>query len=372
MLSATTGTPSVPLHLTRRHLGSRYAATIGAACLLFLFLIAPSRSAWSNAKAQLRDLRPAAREATGAAPSGDTREADRRSSPAEIPPVNGSELEVLLRRFVDEFVEITPGRGGFPDSFVMGRDDGPASERPAHRVRMRQAFAIAKYETPQNLYQAVMGHNPSRWKGPRNAAEMMTWHEALQFCERATTLLRQRRLIGPDEFIRLPSEAEWEYCCRAGTRTRYSFGDDAQAPGDVAPKASILDRYAWHTGNAAGNDPPVGALKPNPWGLYDVHGYLWEMTEDDWFDDYRSGPADARPRTASPGDRASPSATDGAAGRSSAAPVPRITIRGGSWRDPYPLLTSTARRPFPVNARSDAVGFRCVRSKRPPRRVPGR
>lgn len=252
----------------------------------------------------------------------------------------------------------------------MGRSDGPATERPAHRVRVTQPFAIAKYETPQNLYRAVMGRNPSRWKGPRNSAENMTWHEAVQFCERITGLLRQRGLIGPDEYIRLPGEAEWEYCCRAGTQTLYSFGNQAQAPGDVSPRASILDRYAWHTGNAAGNDPPVGALKPNPWGLYDMHGYLWEMTEDDWFDDYGTGPADDRPRTSPLRSRPSPR-TVGSAGTPRTDSLQRITIRGGSWRDPFTRLTSTARAPFPVNGRSDAVGFRCVRSNRPPRQPAG-
>ena len=116
----------------------------------------------------------------------------------------------------------------------------------------------------------------------RNSAEMMTSTDALTFCDKLTQELRTRKLIAEDELIRLPSEAEWEYCCRAGTDTAYSFGEMAQAAGEDVKQnqASILDRYGWHTGNAAGNDPPVGALKPNAWGLYDVHGYLWEFTLD--------------------------------------------------------------------------------------------
>ncbi|RMG35846.1 MAG: formylglycine-generating enzyme family protein [Planctomycetota bacterium] len=252
----------------------------------------------------------------------------------------------------------------------MGRDDGPVTERPAHRVRMSRPFAIAKYETPQNLYQAVMGTNPSRWKGPRNAAEMMTWHEARTFCERITRILRDRKLIAADEHIRLPTEAEWEYCCRAGTTTLYSFGDSAQNDGDVGPKAGILDRYAWHTGNAAGNDPPVGALRPNKWGLFDMHGYLWEMTEDDWFPDYATGPSDDRPRKRR-SERTDQANAPKAVNRSADPSSRRITIRGGSWRDRFDRLTSTARTAFPIDARSDAVGFRCVRSRRPPsRRTP--
>ncbi|MFG0334572.1 MAG: formylglycine-generating enzyme family protein, partial [Maioricimonas sp. JB049] len=89
----------------------------------------------------------------------------------------------LLETFVQEFVTITPGKGPFPATFTMGSSDGPKSEQPVHDVRLQAAFRIAKYEVPQNLYAAVMGENPSRWKGPRNSAEMMTWQEANEFCE---------------------------------------------------------------------------------------------------------------------------------------------------------------------------------------------
>src|SRR5206468_970100 len=110
----------------------------------------------------------------------------------------------------------------------------------------------------------VMGQNPSRWKGPRNSVEMMSWEDANEFCGKITRKLRKQGLIEKAEVIRLPTESEWEYCCRAGTTTKYSFGDKARKDGDVSPKASILNDYGWHTGNAAGNDPAVGVLKPNP------------------------------------------------------------------------------------------------------------
>jgi len=251
----------------------------------------------------------------------------------------------LFKTFVNEFVSITPGEGKFPHSFPMGSQAGPASERPVHEVTFDYAFAIAKYEVPQNLYEAVMGENPSRWKGPRNSAEMFTRQDAQEFCRRITERLRQAGLIEKDEEIRLPTEAEWEYCCRAGTTTAYSFGDQAQAAGDDGNKASLLDPYAWHTGNAAGNDPPVGALKPNPWGLYDMHGYLWEFVADDWHEDYEGAPTDGRAWT-----------TDNKEAG--------CVLRGGSWRDRYEHLRCSARREFPRDGRSDAVGFRCVKAKR--------
>lgn len=256
-----------------------------------------------------------------------------------------AEKLALLKTFNAEFVEITPGEGKFPAEFQMGSKNGPKSERPVRTVKMSGPFHFAKYEVPQNLYAAVMGKNPSVWGGPRNSCEMMTWREANAFCVRATAMMRQAKLIKNDEEIRLPSEAEWEYCCRAGTTTAYSFGDKATKPGDVDNKASALDPYGWHTGNAAGNDPPVGELKPNAWGLYDMHGYLWEYVSDAWHHDYTSAPKDSS--SWSPGLQAK---------------VQRV-IRSGSWRDRYEDLRSATRRAIPDHVRSDAIGFRCVKAK---------
>jgi formylglycine-generating enzyme required for sulfatase activity len=249
----------------------------------------------------------------------------------------------LLQTFVDEFVPITPGRGEFPKSFQMGTSNGASAEQPVHEVTITRDFSIARYEVPQNLYEAVVGANPSRWKGPRNSAEMMTWRHALEFCRKITQLLREAKLIGADVEIRLPTEAEWEYCCRAGTTTAYSFGEQARADGDEENKATLLDPYGWHTGNAAGNDPPVGALKPNPWGLYDMHGYLSEYCLDAWHADYRDAPADGSAR-----------------GHDPQQVTGNVVIRGGSWKDKYPDLRSAARKPFDVTKGDDAVGFRCV------------
>ena len=251
---------------------------------------------------------------------------------------------LLLQTFVNELVSITPGESKFPDSFKMGSESGSPSEQPQHLVKMSRPFSMAKYEVPQNLYEAVVGSNPSRWKGPRNSVEMMTWDEANEFCVKITRLLHAEKLITADEKIRLPSEAEWEYCCRAGTETKYSFGDNPQNESDKAPIATILNDYAWHTGNAAGNDPQVGALKPNPWGLYDFHGYLWEFTADSWAPDYKQA-AEDKPRSLVDDD------------------TKRQVIRGGSWKDNFEMLTSTSRRSISRKGKDDAVGFRCVKSK---------
>lgn len=243
----------------------------------------------------------------------------------------------LLELFQSEFVAISPGTDKFPATFQYGSDAGRPEERPETTVTLSTPFAIAKYEVPQDLYESVMGVNPSRWKGQRNSVEMLTWDEANQFCERTTRLMREAKLLAADEEIRLPTEIEWEYCCRAGTTTNYSFGDAIRRDGDVGPKNSILDEFAWYTGNAAGNDPPVGALKPNPWGLYDMHGYLWEFTADSWTESHAT--------TSRSDDK-------------------HVTLKSGSWKDPADRLTSSTRRGFAVTGKDDAVGFRCVRAKR--------
>ncbi|MGD9720054.1 MAG: formylglycine-generating enzyme family protein [Pirellulales bacterium] len=245
---------------------------------------------------------------------------------AETPPA-----AELLKTFRQEFVELTPGKDKFPAQFEMGSAAGPANERPPHRLTMVRPFAIARYEVTQNLWEAVMGANPSRWKGPRNSVEMLSYDEALEFCRRATRQMRAARLIGPKQAVRLPSEAEWEYAARAGTTTRYSFGDDV----------AQLDEHAWSTRNAAGNDPPVGARRPNPWDLYDVHGYLWEWCADPWHANYDGAPADGSAWTAGVDQQ-------------------QRVLRGGSWKDAAEPLTSTYRRPAPRDLKDDAVGLRCV------------
>ncbi|MBB74579.1 MAG: gluconolaconase [Planctomycetaceae bacterium] len=251
----------------------------------------------------------------------------------------------LLEIFRKEFIAITPGTGKFPASFQMGQAGEGASSQPLHQVTFNYHFHVARYEVPQNLWEAVMGSNPSRWKGPRNSVELLTFDDAMTFCAKATTAMRKAKLIGEKQVIRLPSEAEWEYVARAGTKTVYSFGDDVKK----------LDDFGWHTGNAAGNDPPVGAKKPNRWGLYDVHGYLWEWCLDHGHETYEGAPQ------------------DGSAWTQAGDSQKRI-MRGGSWKD-KPAQLASANRDGALRTsqgvirfrggirkdlRDDAVGLRCI------------
>ena len=121
-----------------------------------------------------------------------------------------------------------------------------------------------------------MGSNPSYFKGPKNPVENLSWDDCQGFLSKLNAKTR-----GIRGTFQLPSEAQWEYACRAGSTTRYCFGDDESQLGD----------YAWYEANMAGKTHPVGEKKPNAWGLYDMHGNVWEWCQD-WYDDYPKSAVD--------------------------------------------------------------------------------
>ncbi|MBE3098193.1 MAG: formylglycine-generating enzyme family protein [Planctomycetes bacterium] len=181
-----------------------------------------------------------------------------------------------------------------PGTFMMGSPDSEkghkADESPQHEVTISKPFYMGVTEVTQAQYEAVMGTNPSGSKGPTNPVEKVSWHEASDFCRK----LSQKT----GKTVRLPTEAEWEYACRAGSKTRFSFGDSDSALGDYA--SLVYKRN------------PVGRKKPNAWGLYDMHGSVWEWCADR-YDPY-SSEASTDPQ----------GATSGGGGR---------VLRGGSWGD---------------------------------------
>ena len=120
-----------------------------------------------------------------------------------------------------------------------------------------------------------MGNNPSKFNGNDLPVESVPWNEVQDFIKK----LNEKE--GTNKY-RLPTEAEWEYAARAGTTTRYSFGDDE----------SELEDHAWYKENSEGITHPVGQKKPNPWGIYDMHGNVWEWVQDEWHDAYNGAPAD--------------------------------------------------------------------------------
>jgi len=159
-----------------------------------------------------------------------------------------------------------------PGEFRMGDDGGDANEKPVHVVVINKPFYLGKYEVTQAQWRAVMGNNPSQFKGDDLPVENVSFNDAKEFCERLSQMTGQK--------YRLPSEAEWEYACRAGTNETYA-GD--------------LEVVAWYSKNAGDKTHPVGQKRPNGFGLFDMHGNVWEWCEDFYRSNYDGAPFDGSP-----------------------------------------------------------------------------
>jgi len=203
-------------------------------------------------------------------------------------------------------------------------------ESPAHEVTISTPFYLGRYEVTQEQYQQVTGSNPSYFKGQNLPVEQVSWDEAQEFCKKASEVARSSGSRGDPEgrptVMRLPTEAEWEYACRAGTTTRFCSGD---ADAD-------LESVAWRLANSDGQTHPVGQKKPNAWRLYDMHGNVWEWCAD-WYGDYRAAAA-TDPQGPEQGQY-------------------RV-LRGACWRDPPGYFQSSNRGRLNPDARYNIMGFR--------------
>ncbi|MFO7900267.1 MAG: SUMF1/EgtB/PvdO family nonheme iron enzyme [Planctomycetota bacterium] len=214
-----------------------------------------------------------------------------------------------------QFVRVPAG------SFLMGADEGDADEKPAHKVTITRPFHIGRYEVTQEQWEAVMGDNPSRSRRAKNPVENVSWDDCQRFLKKLNAKLRGATCS-------LPTEAEWEYACRAGSKGAYCFGDDKTAVGD----------YAWHNGNADENARAVGQKKPNAWGLYDMHGNVWEWCHDWYRPGYYEKSPEADPRGPPEGGS--------------------HVMRGGSWKsDPADCRSAERHRRSPTHA-ADNLGLR--------------
>jgi len=212
--------------------------------------------------------------------------------------------------------------------FIMGSPDSEkdrrADEGPQHEVTISKPFYMGVFEVTQEQYEQIIGKNPSKFRGAKNPVEQVSWNGAVAFCQALS------RKTG--KTVRLPTEAQWEYACRAGTKTKFGFGD----------KDEELGEYAWwgyDKGNSGKQTHPVGQKKPNAWGLYDMHGNLWEWCSDYYSDSY------ANAKNEDPQGPASGS------GR---------VLRSGWWLDNPNSCRSANRSNKAPGTQYDIIGFRVV------------
>ncbi|MCY3024062.1 MAG: bifunctional serine/threonine-protein kinase/formylglycine-generating enzyme family protein [Planctomycetota bacterium] len=240
---------------------------------------------------------------------------------------NGMELELVL---------IPAGK------FLMG---SPAtqeyrhSNETQHEVTISKPFYMGRYEVIQEQYEAVMGNNPSKFKGAKNPVETVSWNDAQEFCKKASAVAQASGLRpqsgGLRYAVRLPTEAEWEYACRAGTTSPFHTGET------ISKQQANYGNYEFGhdpKGRVPGKTVPVGSYAANLWGLYDMHGNVWEWCQD-WYGEYAPGAA-TDPKGAADGDA-------------------RV-CRGGSWDDAPDQRRSAHRSAnYPYNQHDD-FGFRCA------------
>jgi formylglycine-generating enzyme required for sulfatase activity len=235
--------------------------------------------------------------------------------------------------------------------FLMGSPtwdrDGQPDERPQHKVRITRPFFLGACEVTQQEYERVTGVNPSSEQlSPHQPVEMVSWFDAVRFCNRLSERENVRAYYGiSGEAVtitggngyRLPTEAEWEYACRAGSTTKWSCGDDVQQ----------LELYAWYRGNSGNHSHTVGEKAPNAYGLYDMHGHMWEWCWDLHGEDYyRQSPVDD-PQGPGSGSL-------------------RVERGGDGWNNDPPHLRSAYRNHQVPSLKFRDLGFRVARTSNEP------
>lgn len=217
-----------------------------------------------------------------------------------------------------EFVLIPAGE------FQIGTEKY-SDARTVHKVIVSKPFYLGKYPVTQDEWRSLMGNDPSCFEGDNRPVECISWHDVQEFVKRLNAK------EGTDKY-RLPSGAEWEYACRAGTTTKYSFGDDE----------SKLGEYAWYYDNSEHQTHPVGQKKPNPWGLYDMHGNVWEWCQDRYHRTYVT--------TLNDGSVLEATNNSG------------LVLHGGGWVNYAAKCQSAYRSSFHPDYGYYSLGFRLLRS----------
>ena len=209
-------------------------------------------------------------------------------------------------------------------------------ELPRHEVTIPDFF-MGIFTVTQAQYQALMGENPSTFRGEDRPVETVSWDESVAFCDRLSTQTGRN--------YRLPTEAEWEYACRAGTTTPFAFGDM------ITPELANYDWKSSYNGSPTrSSDPretqPVGSYPANAWGLYDMHGNVWEWCLDHWHSNYADKPEELK--------------QDGSTAWLSSDESKNRLLRGGSWPDHAKICRSAFRSHYAPDYRLSYLGFRVV------------
>ena len=270
-----------------------------------------------------------------------------------IDTIDYSQLDSLYEKYNEENPIKTEAIIPTSKRFMMGSKEY-SNEQPAHEVVINYDFEIAKYPVTVGEFrvfvkdtgyktEAEIGDGAYVWDGEdynkkkdaywdnpyfeqtdEHPVVCISWNDAKVYCKWLS------KKTG--ENYRLPTEAEWEFACRAGTTTKFSFGDDEKE----------LEKYAWYSKNSNNKTHPVGEKLPNPWGLYDMHGNVWEWCEDDWVDNYNNTPTDGKPYISEKSDRK--------------------VLRGGSWGFNAYVSRSAGRGWINPGNRGGIVGFRLLRT----------
>jgi formylglycine-generating enzyme required for sulfatase activity len=254
---------------------------------------------------------------------------------AQNAPKKGEDWIVTLPSGVAfEMIYIAPG------TFKMGSpadEAGREDSEKQHEVTLTKDYYLGKYVVTQELWEAVTGANPSKWKGTNLPVEKVSWADAMDFCKKLTEMERKSGRLPENWKYTLPTEAQWEFACRADTTTALNNGKNLDCTDkDCRGESSNLAEVAWYDKNSDRKTHPVGLKKPNNYGLYDMHGNIWEWCFD-WYADYPDN-----------------SAIDPLGPDKGTAHV----RRGGSWGYYAKGCRSAARASYSPNYRLGSLGFR--------------
>ena len=216
-----------------------------------------------------------------------------------------------------------------PGEFNLGDEvgSGHRNETPIQSTTITEPFFLGVRPVTQAHWSRVMGSNPSKfqegWSAGLRPVESISYSEVETFLEKLNQ--GDREFVGFEGNWRLPSEVEWEYAAKAGTSTRWSFGN----------KDAELDAHGWHAGNSGATTREVGSKKANPWGFHDMHGLVYEFTSTNW----QPSHANEKPSNTSPD---------------------FVVAKGGSWFTESDSTRSSSRRRMNISDRKDGVGLRLV------------